>query len=594
MILTCADNGEVGEHLHWTTWTSTEATATGTVAWRTGSATLADSKSWSTVTADFTLNHPVSGTGNKVLFTSLDVTITGSTPEGFRRSQAFDEAPLPKQIATTPSADEVPAASRGTESKQGSAIAAASSGTLGYADIEGYWDLAGGPDDEAETAAAITGAEASFYPGIIQQGVDYCGAGADRAGWGLWQITCGNEVPAYGTDFQLLDPWNNAEAAVYLYDADEAEGVNGFTPWTTYETGAYETYLQDTAANTAVADPGQYVQDGSTPSGTPASPAADPGSTYGPGIPSTAVTEYYQASFQANNNSLTSFNSAADLTTTGLGMEAGTNPASAQLSDGTFMAAFEDNDNDLYFYKWSTEAKTSTSYGMDSGTSPALAALPTSAAWVAAFQSNNHYLYIDESNGDLVDTGLPMEAGTSPAIAVQPDGDWDVAFTSNDGLLTTYDSAGNSAQTSDGMNTATSPSIASLANGTYEVAFEANNNNLSLYHTGGSTDNTAYGMDADTSPSIASHASSGDWEVAWQANSNELGTADAAGNSLEISDGLYPGTSVSVAPYGASSYEIAFEANNDYLGIYHAGGTTKNTTYGMDAGTSPSLAIPAP
>src|ERR1700677_28342 len=92
MILTCADNGEVGEHLHWTTWTSADATATGVVAWRSGSTSLADSKGWSTATADFTLNHPVSQTGNKVLFTNLDVRITGSTPKGFRRAQAFDEA----------------------------------------------------------------------------------------------------------------------------------------------------------------------------------------------------------------------------------------------------------------------------------------------------------------------------------------------------------------------------------------------------------------------------------------------------------------------------------------------------------------------
>jgi hypothetical protein len=506
MILTCADNGEVGEHLHWTTWTSAGAIATGVVAWRTGSATLADSKKWSTAKADFTLNHPVSEAGGKVLFTNLDVRITGSTPKGFRRAQAFDEAPLPKAVlAPQPRADVpavTPSASLGTGSRQPAAIDAAS-GTLGYADIEGYWDLAGGPEDEAETAAAITGAESSFYPGIIQQGVAYCDAGADRAGWGLWQITCGNAVPLYGTDFQVLDPWNNAEAAVYLYDADEAAGYNGFTPWTTWQNNTYVGFLENTPADTDLSDPGEYVQDGSTPAGTPASPAADPGGTYGPPIPSTGVTEYYQVSFQANNHYLASFDSAIVATTSTLGMEAGTNPSSAQLSDGTFIAAFQSNATDLYLYKWGSKTKLPTSYGMAAGTSPALAALPSGAAWVAAFQTNNHYLDIDESNGDLVPTGLPMEAGTSPAIAVQPNGNWAVAFTSNDGRLTTYDSAGNSAQTTDGMNTSTSPSIAALATGSYEIAFEANNDFLGIYHAGGTTRNTTYGMDAGTSPSLA-------------------------------------------------------------------------------------------
>ena len=55
------------------------------------------------------------------------------------------------------------------------------------------------------------------YAKVIGQNfeiVAICGSGSDRAGWGLWQITCGNSVPQYGTDFQILDPWNNAEAAV--------------------------------------------------------------------------------------------------------------------------------------------------------------------------------------------------------------------------------------------------------------------------------------------------------------------------------------------------------------------------------------------
>src|SRR5690242_17828965 len=59
---------------------------------------------------------------------------------------------------------------------------AAPSGALTFAQIEGFWVLAGGPPSVAATAAAITGAEAGFNPGAIQQGVAYCGAGANKTG----------------------------------------------------------------------------------------------------------------------------------------------------------------------------------------------------------------------------------------------------------------------------------------------------------------------------------------------------------------------------------------------------------------------------
>jgi hypothetical protein len=39
----------------------------------------------------------------------------------------------------------------------------------------------------------------------------------------------------------MLDPWNNAEAAVSLYDS------RGFEPWTTYDDGAYKSDLQNTS-----------------------------------------------------------------------------------------------------------------------------------------------------------------------------------------------------------------------------------------------------------------------------------------------------------------------------------------------------------
>ena len=281
MVLTCADNGELADNLVWSSWTATSATATGTVTWRACAADCAAGTTWDSATASVTLIDPVTEAGNQVLFTKLELNVTGSTPQGFMRQLTFDEAPVSTTAISANRA--VPAPNTAVNPAQ-KITPAAASGTLAYSHIEGFWIDAGGPSSVAETAAAITGAESSFEPGIIQQGVSYCGAGANRAGWGLWQITCGNSVPAYGSNFQILDPWNNAEAAVSKYD-----GAGGFTPWSTYTSGAYENYLENVAADTSLTDPGEYDQAGSTPSGTPSSPAANPGSKYGPAIGSSST-----------------------------------------------------------------------------------------------------------------------------------------------------------------------------------------------------------------------------------------------------------------------------------------------------------------
>lgn len=146
------------------------------------------------------------------------------------------------------------------------------SGTLTYAQIEGYWMAAGGPASAASTAAAITGAEASFEPGVIQQQEQYCNWPANSVtGWGLWQITCGNSVPAFGQDFQMLDPWNNAEAAWTKYhnNGNSFAGV-----WSTYGNGAcpgnkYCQFLKTIPPQPVpTTDTGQWSPIGSAPSGT--------------------------------------------------------------------------------------------------------------------------------------------------------------------------------------------------------------------------------------------------------------------------------------------------------------------------------------
>ncbi|MEY9855816.1 hypothetical protein ABH935_001420 [Catenulispora sp. GAS73] len=284
MIVTCADGLEKGVQLAWTRWTPTGATATGLTSWpECVSACTGPAKS-KTIPARFTLSAPVVEPGGTIAFTRLHVRLTGAIPSGFLRDIDLDETPQPTaQTSTSPHPQAHPqaghvTAGRATQSPQSTTAA---SGTLGYAQIEGFWVDAGGSTGTAETAAAITGAESSFYPGNIQPGVDYCDS--TEAGWGLWQITCGNSEPAYGTDFQLLDPWNNAEAAVAKYNGSVAAGNNGFYPWVTYNDGSYSHFMQpNVAPDTNLTDPGEYVQYHSTPPGTPSSPGPNPGSTYGP------------------------------------------------------------------------------------------------------------------------------------------------------------------------------------------------------------------------------------------------------------------------------------------------------------------------
>jgi len=109
-------------------------------------------------------------------------------------------------------------------------------GAMSAQDVAKLWVAAGGPGGQyANIAQAITGAESARRPSAVQQGQPY-----STTGWGLWQITPGNSVPSVGVNQALLIPMNNARAAVYKFHA-----ADGFSPWTTYESGAYKPYLMD-------------------------------------------------------------------------------------------------------------------------------------------------------------------------------------------------------------------------------------------------------------------------------------------------------------------------------------------------------------
>jgi hypothetical protein len=124
-------------------------------------------------------------------------------------------------------------------------------GSASLRQIENWWMGAGGPGGgTARVAAAITGAESGFNPRIVQQGQPYA-----TTGWGLWQITPGNSEPQAGIDGQLLNGPSNAIAAVAKY-----RGAGGFSPWTTFEDGAYLRFMG--GGGPRIFDKGGYLPTG--------------------------------------------------------------------------------------------------------------------------------------------------------------------------------------------------------------------------------------------------------------------------------------------------------------------------------------------
>src|SRR5215472_7882534 len=99
-----------------------------------------------------------------------------------------------------------------------------------YAELEGLWIKAGGSKGAAPIAAAIALAESGGCSGD-ENPTDN---GGTQTSWGLWQISDGTHnqpVP------NILDPAINARAAVEKYNA------SGWSPWGTYDSGAYKAYM---------------------------------------------------------------------------------------------------------------------------------------------------------------------------------------------------------------------------------------------------------------------------------------------------------------------------------------------------------------
>lgn len=101
-----------------------------------------------------------------------------------------------------------------------------------YAQLEGLWVNAGGPRDKAPLMAAIAEAESGGNSDARNP------SGAS----GLWQIL-GDPFPG-----NVFDPATNARMAVAKYNSQ------GLGAWTTYTSGAYKAYMQNsTSPDTNVA-----------------------------------------------------------------------------------------------------------------------------------------------------------------------------------------------------------------------------------------------------------------------------------------------------------------------------------------------------
>lgn len=111
---------------------------------------------------------------------------------------------------------------------------------LSWEEVAAVAIRAGWPPGPAVIAVAITEPESGRNAAIVQAGQPYA-----TTGWGLWQITPGNSVPAFGVNDQLLHALNNAKAGHWKW-----EQAGGFFPWTTWANGLERPYIP--AAEAAV------------------------------------------------------------------------------------------------------------------------------------------------------------------------------------------------------------------------------------------------------------------------------------------------------------------------------------------------------
>ena len=117
---------------------------------------------------------------------------------------------------------------------QGAVAAISGTGNLNAAQIATYAQNAGFEGQDLQTAVAIALAESSGNPNANGDTLLTPGGSV-----GLWQINLAAH-PEF-SEWNLTDPQTNARAAYSIY---AAAGFN-FSPWSTYRSGAYQSYLSD-------------------------------------------------------------------------------------------------------------------------------------------------------------------------------------------------------------------------------------------------------------------------------------------------------------------------------------------------------------
>jgi hypothetical protein len=135
--------------------------------------------------------------------------------------------------------------------------------------IRYYAQSAGFSGNDLDTAVAVAMAESSGNP-MVYNPETAAGTPDGEGSYGLWQIYL-HAHPEFAFA-NLYDPQINANAAYAIYSA-----AGGFSPWSTYNSGAYQAYLAPAAAaNPAATAPiGLTALDPSSTEAPSASPFAN-------------------------------------------------------------------------------------------------------------------------------------------------------------------------------------------------------------------------------------------------------------------------------------------------------------------------------
>jgi hypothetical protein len=357
-------------------------------------------------------------------------------------------------------------------------------------------------------AAVLTYYEASYAPGNIQLGQPY-----STTGWGLWQITPGDSGNlTYGEDYQILDPWNNAEQAALKCLNAAGETYGCWTPWSTYTDPWYQEMPNPIPApDTDLTDPGQYVPY-SDYTGF-AHNRSEPGSTYGPPMPNSAIADVFwkgATEDHGEDHGLFQALGPADKTLSGpnaLGYgPLGSAPSAGVDGAGNAYVYWRGANKDLYEAYWDGSGWVGpVNRGMGPmGSQPGVAISSNGTAYVFwEGATANHGLFEATGPADGALYGpIPLgygPLGSAPSAGVDSNGNvyvfWEGA-TADHGLFEAYynGSAWSKNPIDQRMGPLGSqPGVAITSNGTADVFWEGATADHGLFEATGPADGALYG-----------------------------------------------------------------------------------------------------